>query len=129
MQRLIICPNDLKMKILNEFAKEKELMNIKFMTKNEYLNKYYFNYDERALYYLMDKYNLNIDVAKVYLNNLYIIDEKKDYKEDKLKFLKEIKLELINNKLLEYSQSFKKYLEGFTESFFLYKVNNSFHQH
>ncbi|MBQ6498081.1 MAG: PD-(D/E)XK nuclease family protein [Bacilli bacterium] len=113
MQRLIICPNDLKMKILNEFAKEKELMNIKFMTKNEYLNKYYFNYDERALYYLMDKYNLNIDVAKVYLNNLYIIDEKKDYKEDKLKFLKEIKLELINNKLLEYSPSFKKYLEGF----------------
>ena len=113
MQRLIICPNDLKMKILNEFAKEKELMNIKFMTKKEYLNKYYFSYDERALYYLMDKYNLNIDVAKVYLNNLYIIDEKKDYKEDKLKFLKEIKLELINNKLLEYSPSFKKYLEGF----------------
>lgn len=113
MQRLIICPNDLKMKILNEFSKEKELMNIKFMTKNEYLNKYYFNYDERALYYLMDKYNFNIDVAKVYLNNLYIIDEKKDYKEDKLKFLKEIKLELINNKLLEYSPSFKKYLEGF----------------
>ena len=113
MKKLIICPNDIKMKLLSKANEEKELFDIKFITKREYLNKYYFSYDERALYRLMDKYNLHIDVAKVYLRYLYIIDENKEYVNDKLDFLKEIKLDLINNNLLEYSKSFSNYLSNF----------------
>lgn len=109
MQKLIICPNDTKLQLLGN---NNELTNIKYMTKGEYLNKYYFSYDERALYYLIDKYNLNIDVAKVYLNSLYTINEDKDYKDEKLKYLKEIKIDLISNKLLTYSPTFKKYLDN-----------------
>ena len=110
MKKLIISPNDIKMKLL---SLDNELSNVKYMTKEEYLNKYYFNYDERALYYLMDKYDLNIDVAKVYLNNLYVIDINNTYKDNKLSFLKNIKLDLIKNNLLSFSKNFKKYLEDF----------------
>ena len=110
MQKLIICPNDIKLQLLST---NNELTNIKYMTKSEYLNKYYFSYDDKALYYLIDKYNLNIDVAKVYLNSLYTINEDKDYKDEKLKYLKEIKIDLISNKLLTYSPTFKKYLDSF----------------
>ncbi len=110
MQKLIICPNDIKMQLLNNNS---NLSNMKFMTKNEYLNKYFFSYDEQAIYYLINKYNYNIDVAKVYLDNLYVIDENKNYKNDKLNFLKELKIDLINNKLLNYSKTFKNYLTNF----------------
>ena len=110
MQKLIICPNDIKLQLLGN---NNELTNIKYMTKSEYLSKYYFSYDDKALYYLIDKYNLNIDVAKVYLNSLYTINEDKDYKDEKLKYLKEIKIDLISNKLLTYSPTFKKYLDSF----------------
>ena len=113
MKKLIVCPNDIKMKLLSEANEKNVLLDVKFMTKIEYLNKYYFSYDERALYRLMDKYNLHIDVAKVYLKYLYIIDEKKEYSNDKLNFLKELKLDLINNNLLEYSKSFNNYLSNF----------------
>lgn len=110
MQKLIICPNDIKLQLLGN---NNELTNIKYMTKSEYLSKYYFSYDDKALYYLIDKYNLNIDVVKVYLNNLYVINEDKDYKDEKLKYLRDIKIDLISNKLLTYSPTFKKYLDNF----------------
>ena len=35
MTKLIICPNDVKRKILEENSKNNELVNIKFMTKKE----------------------------------------------------------------------------------------------
>ena len=73
--KLIICPNNIKLDLLR---KNKSLENIKYMTKSEYLSKYYFSYDEKSIYYLMDKYNLDIDVCKVYLDSLYIIEDK-DY--------------------------------------------------
>ena len=107
---LIICPNATKLKILNEQIEEKTLYNIKFMTKEEFKNNYYFSYDEKALFYLMKKYNYNLDVAKVYLKNLYVIDENKEYKNHKLKFLKELKLELLKENLLVTNPNFKKYI-------------------
>ena len=72
---LIICPNQTKTKILKELSQTKKLVNIKFMTKEEYKKIYYFSYDDKSLAYLIKKYNYNIDVARVYINNLYVIDE------------------------------------------------------
>ena len=88
MMKLIVCPNDIKKKILEENSKSNDLVNIKFMTKKEFINNYYFSYDDKSLYYLMDKYNYNLDVAKVYLNNLYGIDLESSYTDSKLVFLK-----------------------------------------
>lgn len=108
---LIICPNEEKIKILEHLSKEDKLYDIKFMTKEEYKNNYYFNYNENTLYYLLNKYNFNLDVAKVYLKNLYVIDEKKDYQSPKLKFLKDMKIELQENNLLETNPNFRNYIK------------------
>ena len=90
---LIVCPNATKIKILNEQMQDDKLYNIKFMTKEEFKNNYFYSYDEETLYYLLKKYNYNLDVAKIYLKNLYVIDENKDYKNTKLVFLKNLKIE------------------------------------
>lgn len=108
---LIICPNAEKIKILDDLSKDHNLYNIKFMTKEEYKKNYFYTYDEKALYYLLTKYNYNLDVAKVYLQNLYVIDTTKEYKSPKLNFLKDLKLELQANNLLKENPFFKEYLK------------------
>ena len=107
---LIICPNEEKIKILDNLSKDDKLYDIKFMTKEEFKNNYYFSYDEKTLHYLLTKYKLNLDVAKVYLKNLYVIDINKEYSSSKLNFLQSIKKELLENKLLEENNNFKNYI-------------------
>lgn len=107
---LIVCPNEEKLKILDRIKDESKLHNIKFMTKEEFKRNYYYSYDEKALFYLLNKYNYNLSVSKIYLENLYVIDINKDYKSSKLKFLKELKKELLDQNLLDQNPNFKNYL-------------------
>ena len=107
---LIVCPNSLKMQILAQQATVEKIYNLKFMTKEEFKSNYYFSYDEKAMFYLMQKYHYNLDVVKVYLKNLYVIDETKNYISEKLNFLKNLKIELKEKKLLIENPNFKKYL-------------------
>ena len=114
MEKIIICPNIYKLKLLEKLNNNKELHSIKFMTKKEFINNYYFSCNDNAIYYLMNKYNFNLDVTKVYLNNLYIIDTNKDYNNKKLLFLRYIKKELIDNNLLIFNNLFKNYIKDKT---------------
>ena len=109
---LIVCPNDEKYKILDSINKDK-LYNIKFMTKKEFFDSYFFKYDLKTIYYLINKYNYDIDVVKVYLNNLYFIDLNKTYKNSKLKFLSNLKKELIDNNLLIFNKAFRKSISNY----------------
>jgi len=111
-QLLIICPTEEKMKILTSFEDDKSIYNIKFMTIDEFKNNYFFSYDEKTIYYLMNKYNYNIDVCKVYLNNIYPIDITKTYESEKLQFLRNLKQELIDNELLYFNNMFKNYIKN-----------------
>ncbi len=108
---LIICPNEEKIKILEKLEQENKLYNLKFMTKKEYLDNYFFTYKDKAILYLMKKYHYKVDVCKVYLNYLYAIDLDKVYENKKLKFLQTLKKELKENKLLEYNPTFKEYVK------------------
>ncbi|MCI8346920.1 MAG: hypothetical protein HFJ12_03105 [Bacilli bacterium] len=105
---LIVCPNAIKIRILNQYCDQ--LISFKFMTKEDFKKHYYFSYDNQAIVYLMEKYHYHIDVAKTYLENLYVIDTSKNYQSDKLRLLKKIKKELIMNSLLEFDPLFSKYL-------------------
>ena len=60
---VLIVKNNIKNKIIEELNNN-GLFNIKVMSLKEVLNKYYFTYDEKTIYYLVSKYNYNIDVAK-----------------------------------------------------------------
>ena len=46
---LIVCPQEEKLKLLKQATTSNTLYNIKFMTKEEYKQNYYFSYDEKTL--------------------------------------------------------------------------------
>ena len=111
-KKIIICPNEEKIKILNNLNNN-NLHSYKFLTKEEYLNNYYFSYNEDTIYYLIKTYNYNIDVCKKYLKYLYVVDIDKKYNNKKLIFLQNLKKELIDNKLLIFHNDFKDYLKDY----------------
>ena len=110
-ETIIICENIYKKRILEDINLSSKLYPINFMTIKEFIKKYTFDYDYKTILYIMKKYNVKYEVAKVYLNNLYYI-ENKDYKSDKLNFLVSLKIELENNNLLIYDPLFKDYLKN-----------------
>ena len=60
---LIVCPNEQKIKILNQIEQENKLYNLKFMTKEEFLSNYFFSYNDKAILYLLF---LHYDITKFY---------------------------------------------------------------
>ncbi len=109
---IVVCPTSTKNKLLKEYSISNNLVKTKFMSKKEYISNYYFSYDYKTIYYLMNKYKYNLDVVKVYLNNLYSIDINKEYKPNKINLLKQIKKELLDNNLLYINNNFKEFISN-----------------
>lgn len=105
---------DNKIIILNDNAKDdfilsfKNLVNFKIITLSELKKKYYFDYTNETIYYVSKKYNVIYDVAKIYIDNLYYIDE--EINNEKVKFLFNLKQDLIDNNLLIFNKLFNKFL-------------------
>ncbi len=104
---IIICSKNSKEQLLKSM---KKLLNVKFFTMDEFIKNYCFDYDEKAILYLIKKYNIKYEIALEYLSNLIYI-ENKTYNNDKLDFLVNIKLELIENNLLIFNSYFKNYVK------------------
>ena len=104
-----------KIVILNDYAKKSfikkinKLINVKVITLNELKRKYYFDYDNKAIYFVSNKYNCIPEIAKIYIENTYFIS---DINTKKINFLKDIKKELDANNLLTYNELFKEFLKG-----------------
>lgn len=104
-----------KIVILNDYAKKSfikkinKLINVKVITLSELKKKYYFDYDNKAIYFVSNKYNCIFEIAKIYIENIYFIG---DIDTKKVNFLKEVKEELDNNNLLTYNNLFKEFLKG-----------------
>ena len=64
-ETLIIC-NDCDKSIL---LKRNKLINIKVMNMNEFITKYMYNYEEDAILYIMQKYNVKYEIALMYIKN------------------------------------------------------------
>ena len=106
---IYIIPSDIKKDLLLNLSKEKELKNIKFFSLKEFINNLTFSYDEKAIYYLMKKYNYKYDNAKIILDNLYYIEDKR-YNNKKLDDLVKVKNEIKD--LLIYNDYFKNYVSN-----------------
>lgn len=117
---ILVVNNNLKNKII-EIIREQSFLNIKFMTLEELRANYYFTYDEKAIYYLIDKYHYKYDVAIKYLNNLRYIDQNQSYVDDKLNFLCRLKQELDKNKLLKYNKLFVSSLKNYNILIYNYR--------
>lgn len=107
---ILIVPNLSKNKILKELSTQ-ELSNIKVFSIQELQKKYYFDYDNKAIYYLMTQYHYSYDVAKMYLSHLYEVGQD-DFGEPKIKKIIALKEELIANQLLYQTKNFKNFLEN-----------------
>ena len=91
---LLVVPNDIKEDIILEVIEEKPLVNIKYSSL-ENLRRSFFEYDEKAIYYLMKHYNLKYEVALIYLDNMLYL-KKKSYDSEKLNNLLKLKVEVKN---------------------------------
>lgn len=106
---IIITNNSNKKKILRQLSKNKQLENIKFYSFLELKKKLFFDYDNRTLEYIMKHYNVNLSVAKIYVDNMYFL---KDIKEEKVEFLNKLKNELDSEGLLIKCPDFKSYIQN-----------------
>ena len=93
---IYIVSNSIKKDIL---LNNNELINTKFMSLEELIDKLTFTYDNKAICYLTNKYNIKKEVALTYLNNIKYIDND-DYNNESIKKLIDIKKELDDNNLL-----------------------------
>lgn len=104
-----------KIVVLNDYAKKSfikkidKLINVKVITLSELKRKYYFDYDNKAIYFVSNKYNCIPEIAKIYIENIYYL---KDIDDEKINFLKDIKNDLDTNNLLTYNNLFKEFLKG-----------------
>lgn len=99
---IILTTNNEKKKIL---LNNRQLINIKIYTISEFNKLFYFDYNLRTIKYIMDQYNVIYDIAKIYLNNMYYLEDK-TYQNPKLQFLLKLKKDLIQQKLLKINRLF-----------------------
>ena len=100
--QIIITSNVNKKNLLKKI--NDKLLNIKIYSINEFNRLYFFDYDEETSYYIMNKYNVKYEIAKIYLDNMTYVEDKL-YSNDKLSFLSKLKQDLIDNKLLATNSS------------------------
>ncbi len=124
---LLIAPSIIKDKLLDEINNSDELLNIKIISFNELKKELLFDYSEEAVLFLMDHYNLKKEVASLYLNNLYYVEDKK-YKSDKLNKLVEIKSLLLENNLISENKLFIEHYKNKKVYVFGYDYIDSFNK-
>lgn len=125
---ILIIPSNIKEYIIEKIRKENSLLDIKFLTKEEFIKKMNFSYDNKTIYYLMKKYNLKYEIAKIYIDNMYYVSNKK-YKKNKLNYLVELKEELQKNNLITTNEKIQEYYN--TKNIVVYGfdyIDNYFHQ-
>ncbi len=108
--KIIIIKDSSKKSILSKINNENKLINVKIITLSELKKKYLFDYSKETIYYVSNKYNVVQDVAKVYIENLYYINDNSKY--EKVKKLNEIKQDLLNNNLLTENKLFRNFLKN-----------------
>lgn len=95
---LLITPINIKSDIIKKICTQDKIINVKY-TSFEEIEKQIYNYDKTAIYYLMEKYNYKYDVAITYLDAIRYIEDK-NYSQEKLNNLNNLKKELIDQQLI-----------------------------
>ena len=122
---IFIVPDEYKINIIKLINNQNKLYNIKVFTISEFKKKLLFSFNEQAIFYLMNNYNMSYSYAIDIINNLYYLSF--DENNLKLKYLIDIKQDLNNKNLLikdnyflNYFNNKKCYVYGFK---YLYKFD------
>ena len=107
---ILIIDNNIKFKVLDYINQHKILKSLKLMSFTELKKGLFFDYSNEAIFHVMRKFNLDYDLARKYIMNLYYLEDK-TYDNPKYKFLCEIRDFLNELKLLIKDPLFKSLLE------------------
>lgn len=108
---IVIVPNKLKKNILKELDQDNKLYNIKFMSREEFIERSTFSYLDDAVLYLMDKYKYDCNICKILLDNMKYVDND-NYSSKKLNELYLIKKDLLDNNYLKIDKLFPSFLKN-----------------
>lgn len=112
MRELIITCKAKQKKLLEQVSLDKKISSFSFLSKQELLDRLYFRYDKRAIYYLVNRYHLLVENAILYLDNMYYVEDRQ-YRSKKLQQLKQMKKELESQNLLIHDALFPFYLKKY----------------
>lgn len=119
---IVIVKDSFKKSFIEEIRKNSTLFNIKVFGLKEFKKKFYFDYSKKAAYFIHKKYDVIKEIAEIYLENLYYLNEDEtEGDEENLKLLKKIKKDLERENLITYDNYFKKYLKD--KTVVLYNLN------
>lgn len=90
---ILIVSSTEKETLLDLLAKEKYLLKFKLYTFNDFRNLISYENNLELALELKKKLNISLDLATIYLNNLYYIQEDKEYDNKRLNDLKQIKID------------------------------------
>lgn len=124
---LIICPNDLAKSLVNEINNMPNLISYKMMDLHHFLENYYFSYDEKTIFYLIKKLNIQYEVALEYLESMFFIEDI-NYHSAKLNQLVTLKKELLQKQLLTLHPYFKNFLNQVNIIIYGYPFLDPFYQ-
>ncbi len=108
---LIILPNDRKEKLLKEISNMTSFIKTKWMSLEEFKAKVLYTYDRKAIWYVMNRYQVKYEIANIYLQNTYYVEEK-HYQNQNLNFLVALKKELQKQQLWIEDSYFKHYIRN-----------------
>jgi hypothetical protein len=100
---IIICPTSVKKELVKIKSKDYPTKNIKFLSKEDLQEGFYFSYGLDAISYIHENYQYSYELAEEVLRNLHNITGIND----KLIKLCNIYDDLVKNKLLTFNPSFK----------------------
>ena len=106
---IIIVPSSLKNNVLRELSIKDSLINVKVMSREEFIERSTFTYEDDAILFLMDKYKYDCNVCKILIDNMRYVDSD-SYSSDKLNKLFNLQKELISLNLLKADRLFYQYL-------------------
>lgn len=107
---LVICPDHIRNRLLEQFGSNGVISDVSYISYNDYLSRYSFDYGTDAILYLTNKYSMSVSNAKEQLNALRYIDPGAVYNNEKLDCLVSLYRELKDAGLLVFDPCFSDYL-------------------
>lgn len=108
---IVIVPSMLKTNILKKLDQDNKLYNIKFMSREEFVERSTFSYSDDSILYLMDKYKYDYNICKILIDNMKYVDNN-NYSSKKLNELYLLKKDLLDNNYLKIDKLFPSFLKN-----------------
>ncbi len=95
-EHILIVPNNEKEQTLNLLSNNSFFHDFKLLSYKEFESLVSYDFDETTILQISKKYNVNMDVAKIYIENIRYVNKDVYYDSNKLKLLQKIRKENID---------------------------------